>query len=372
MSARPILLAAGGTGGHLFPAEALARVLAARGHRVDLVTEERALRLGLDFPSGEVHEVASATVSERGMAGLAVAGATLARGLVESWRLIGRLRPAAVVGFGGYLTVPPVLASALRGVPTLIHEQNGVLGRANRLLAPRVRAIATGFPEVAGLGEALWGKTTQTGNPVRAAVIEAARTPFPPVVPGGPLRLLVFGGSQGARVMSDVVPAAIERLGPEARRLAIVQQAREEDVPRVRDTYARLGVGAEVQPFFRDLPRRMAEAHLVVARSGASTVAELAVVGRPGILVPLPGSLDGDQAANAASLARIGAAAVIAQADFTPERLAEEIARRLDDGEGLIRAANAAKSAGIPDAAERLAGLVLGVAGASIPLEAAA
>jgi UDP-N-acetylglucosamine--N-acetylmuramyl-(pentapeptide) pyrophosphoryl-undecaprenol N-acetylglucosamine transferase len=360
-----ILLAAGGTGGHLFPAEALANALAARGLTVHLATDERATKYGKAFPAEETHEIPSATPSGGSPARMLAAGARLAQGLMASWSLIGRLRPSAVVGFGGYPTVPPVLAAALRGTPAIIHEQNGVLGRANRLLAPRARLIATGFPDVRGVSGALKAKQRVTGNPVRQPVLDAAATPFEPLAPDGTLRLVVFGGSQGARVMSDVVPPALERLSAAERgRLAVVLQAREEDLERVRDVYARLGVAAEVSPFFGDMPARIAKAHLVVARSGASTVAELAVIGRPSILVPLAQSLDGDQAANAVTLAAIGAATVIPQPDFTPERLAGEIAARLRDPSGLTRAAEAAKSAGVPDAAERLADLVVEVAAA--------
>jgi UDP-N-acetylglucosamine--N-acetylmuramyl-(pentapeptide) pyrophosphoryl-undecaprenol N-acetylglucosamine transferase len=233
------------------------------------------------------------------------------------------------------------------------------MGRANRLLARWATLIATGFPKVKGIPRNAPGRVIHTGNPIRPAVLEAARIAMPGEA-GGALNLLVFGGSQGARVMSDIVPPAIEALAPEHRaRLKIVQQAREEDLPRVREHYARLGVAAEIQPFFKDLPRRMAEANLVVGRSGASTVAELAAIGRPSILVPLPGALDQDQAANAKSLADIGAATMIPQDSFTPERLAGELKERLDDPSRLTEAASAAKSAGITDAAERLAEAVL-------------
>lgn len=362
----PILLAAGGTGGHLFPAEALAVALAARGRAVHLATDERATRYGKAFPAVMIHAIPSATPSGRSPGAMLGVGAKLAQGLLASWSLLGGLRPAAVVGFGGYPTAPPVLAAALRGIPSVIHEQNGVLGRANRMLAPFARLIATGVPEVRGVKSTHRGKLRHTGNPVRPAVLAAAAQPFQPLEAGGTLRLVVFGGSQGARVMSDVVPPALERLAPDLRaRLSLVQQAREEDLERVRAFYAKLGVAAEVSPFFTDMPARIAACHLVVARSGASTVAELAVIGRPSILVPLPQSLDGDQAANAVSLEAIGAASVIPQSAFTPERLAEELARRLNDPAGLTRAAEAAKSAGIADAADRLATLVLDIAGAA-------
>jgi UDP-N-acetylglucosamine--N-acetylmuramyl-(pentapeptide) pyrophosphoryl-undecaprenol N-acetylglucosamine transferase len=242
----------------------------------------------------------------------------------------------------------------------VLHEQNGVIGRANRFLARRVSLIATGFPNVKGIPANIRGPLVHTGNPVRPAVIEAARTPYPALSADGRLNILVFGGSQGARVMSEIVPAAVERLPQEILpHILITQQARDEDLERVKAAYSRLNATADVQPFFKDLPQRMADAHLVVSRSGASTVAELAAIGRPSILVPLPGALDQDQAANAESLALIGAAAVITQDAFTPDRLAGEIASRYRDPQGLTRAAAAAKSAGVLDAAERLAAEVL-------------
>jgi UDP-N-acetylglucosamine--N-acetylmuramyl-(pentapeptide) pyrophosphoryl-undecaprenol N-acetylglucosamine transferase len=360
MSGAPlVLIAAGGTGGHLFPAESLAVALRARGIRVALATDHRVGALAESFPADEVVEIPSATPSGRNPVMMAKAALVLGAGTLRATREIRRLRPAAVVGFGGYPTVPPVLAAALLRVSTAIHEQNGVMGRANRFVARRVSMIATGFAAVRGIPANANARVVHTGNPVRPAVIEAARTSYPEALPGGTLRLLVFGGSQGARVMSEIVPAAVSRLSDDhRRRLAVTQQARGEDLQQVEAEYRRLGVAAQVQPFFKDLPQLIAESHLVVARSGASTVAELAVIGRPSILVPLPGALDQDQAANAASLGAIGAALVMPQPEFTPERLAGEIAARLDDPGLLTNAARAAKSAGIPDAAERLAAAV--------------
>jgi len=266
------------------------------------------------------------------------------------------------VGFGGYPTVPPLLAASLRGVPTVLHEQNGVMGRANRLLASRVTTIATSFKSLSNLEPRLRSKVVFTGNPVRPQVIEAATMPY--AAPAdGPLRVLVFGGSQGAHVMAEIAPPAIERLAPAVRvRLRIVQQARGEDLESVRAAYARLGVAAECAPFFTDLPRRMAEAHLVISRSGASTVAELSAIGRPAILVPLPHALDQDQFANAGVLAQAGGAIRLEQRDFTPDRLASEIARLTGDPAQLTRMAQGSKSAGTIDAAERLADLVIKVA----------
>lgn len=356
-----VLLAAGGTGGHLFPAEALAVMLAKRGLTVDLATDARAAHF--KFPARAVHLIPSATLRGRNPLALARTAALLALGTAKAWRLIGQLRPSIVVGFGGYPTVPPLWAAALRGVPTVLHEQNGVMGRANRLLAPRVTAIATSFPTLTRLDPGLQGKITFTGNPVRPPVIEAARAPYAAPASRGKLRLLVFGGSQGAHVMADIVPAAIERMPPDMRaRLAVVQQARSEDLDGVRGIYSRLGVEAEAAPFFADLPARMAAAHLVISRSGASTVAELSAIGRPAILVPLPHALDQDQFANAGVLAAAGGAIRIEQRDFSPDRLAAEIGRLAGDPQQLARMAQAAKSAGTIDAADRLADLVMTVA----------
>jgi UDP-N-acetylglucosamine--N-acetylmuramyl-(pentapeptide) pyrophosphoryl-undecaprenol N-acetylglucosamine transferase len=359
-----VLLAAGGTGGHLFPAEALAEALGKRGVIVDLATDDRAERYGKKFPARQIHIIASETVRGRNPIALARTAALIGIGSVQAWRLIGRLKPAAVVGFGGYPTVPPVLAATLRKVPALIHEQNAVMGRANRFLAPRVDAIATSFAGVLAREPRLDAKVTRTGNPVRPAVTVAATTPYGAPDPAGPLRLLAFGGSQGARIMADIVPPAVERLEPHLQmRLTVVQQARAEDVARVKEIYARAKVTAEVAPFFTDLPARIAAAHLVVARSGASTVAELAAIGRPAVLVPLPHALDQDQAANAGVLERAGGALRLKQDDFTPDRLAAEISALASAPQKLVAMAQAARSEGAIDAAERLADLVVGTIG---------
>jgi UDP-N-acetylglucosamine--N-acetylmuramyl-(pentapeptide) pyrophosphoryl-undecaprenol N-acetylglucosamine transferase len=356
-----ILLAAGGTGGHLFPAQALAVVLEKRGATVDLATDTRAAHF--KFPARAVHLIPSATLRGRNPFALARTAALLVLGTAKAWALIGKIRPSVVVGFGGYPTVPPLLAASLRSVPTVLHEQNGVMGRANRLLAARVTTIATGFRTLARLDPHLQAKINFTGNPVRPQVIEVADTPYALPQKGGELHLLVFGGSQGAHVMAEIVPAAVAHLPADLRaHLRIVQQARAEDLDAVRAAYARLRVEAECAPFFTDLPARMAAAHLIISRSGASTVAELSAIGRPAILVPLPHALDQDQFANAGVLAEAGGAVRIAQRDFTPERLAAEIMSLAGDPARLARMAKAAKSAGTIDAAERLADLVMKVA----------
>jgi UDP-N-acetylglucosamine--N-acetylmuramyl-(pentapeptide) pyrophosphoryl-undecaprenol N-acetylglucosamine transferase len=354
-----ILIAAGGTGGHLFPAQALAAALAARGVPVDLVTDERALKYGKDFPARALHIVPAATPLGGGLVSKGRAGLILGRGVVAARALIKRIGPSAVVGFGGYPTVPPLIAASWLGVPTLLHEQNAVIGRANRLLARRVGVIATGFSSLLGLDDAFRPKVRFTGNPVRPAVTAAAATPLPDFADGR-LRVLVTGGSQGAKVMADIVPAALSLLSDDERgRLRLVQQARGEDKSRVATAFAQMGFVAEVAEFFPDLPRRIADSHLIVGRAGASTVSELAVIGRPSILVPFPHALDQDQAANAAVLAGAKAADVVPQSEFTPQRLADLLRKAIADPGRLVAAATAARALGVPDAAERLADLVM-------------
>ena len=357
---QPVLLAAGGTGGHLFPAQALAHVLAARGVPVELVTDFRALRYGQDFPARKVHSVASATPAG-GFGGKARAALMLAAGTGSSIRLLLATKPRVVVGFGGYPTVPPMLAAAMLRMPCVLHEQNAVMGRANRVLARRATRIATGFPLAAASPDVL-AKTIVTGNPIRPAVLAAATRPRRTAY--NRLKVLVTGGSQGARVFAEIVPAALALLAPDERaRIDLVQQARPEDLARAQATYHQLGFAADLAPFFADLPDRIAAADLVIGRAGASTVSELAAIGRASILVPYPHALDADQAANAVELARTGAAEVVAQAQFTPEDLADRLRAALANPDELTRRANAAKSAGILDAADRLADLVLAVAG---------
>lgn len=357
-----ILLCAGGTGGHLFPAEALAHALEERGVVVDLATDVRAAHF--KFPARDVHLIPSATVRGRDPLSLLRTALKLAQGTWAARSLIGRIKPAAVVGFGGYPTVPPLLAATMRGVPTVLHEQNSVMGRANRLLASRVTTIATGFRTLKNLAPDLQGKVTFTGNPVRPQVVAAAALPYPALDLAGTLHLLVFGGSQGAHVMAEIVPQAVARMSADVRaRLRVTQQARAEDIDAVRAAYAKLGVAAECAPFFADLPARMAAAHLIVSRSGASTVAELAAIGRPGILVPLPHALDQDQFHNAGALEAAGGAIRLEQKDFTPERLCSEIVALDGEPEQLARMAAAAKAFGTLGAAEQLADVVMKVAG---------
>jgi UDP-N-acetylglucosamine--N-acetylmuramyl-(pentapeptide) pyrophosphoryl-undecaprenol N-acetylglucosamine transferase len=359
-----ILLAAGGTGGHLFPAEALGVELMKRGFRVRLVTDSRALRYSGLFTRDTIDVVPSETVRSRNPLSLARTGFTLAAGMAVAVYLLRKLKPAAVVGFGGYPTLPPLVAARLCGVPSVVHEANAVLGRANRFLASRVSAIATSLPGVLDRDPQLASKTTTIGTPMRPAILAAAVVKYAVPDAAGPLRLLVVGGSQGARVMADIVPGAIEKLEPSLLgRLQLTQQVRDEDMTRVRAIYDQLRVSAELAPFFNDLPARLAANHLIISRSGAGTVSELAAIGRPSILVPLPGSIDQDQFANAGVLSEVGGALRIPQTEFTSDRLAAEISAFAAEPSKLAGMADSARKVGRLDAAERLADLVAKVAG---------
>jgi UDP-N-acetylglucosamine--N-acetylmuramyl-(pentapeptide) pyrophosphoryl-undecaprenol N-acetylglucosamine transferase len=360
-----IVLTAGGTGGHVFPAEALARALSARSYRLALVTDRR----GTAYPGAlaqiETHRLPVTTlagsIAQRLKGGLDLAWSTM-----RARSLLRRLRPAAVVGFGGYPSLPAMFAAAQLGIPTALHEQNAVLGRANRLLVRRVSAVATSFPQVRFLPEAMADRVTMTGNPVRPAVIGLRNQAYEASAPDRRLRVLVTGGSQGARVFSEVVPAAVAALPAEQRaRLAIVQQCRPEDIEAARGAYQTAGVAAELATFFEDLPARLAQASLVICRAGASTVAELTVIGRPAVLVPYPYATDDHQRANAAALVAAGAGWLISNAEFRPAALTARLAALGADPAPLAAAAAAARSLGRPDAAERLADLVVRMAPAN-------
>lgn len=357
----PILISAGGTGGHLFPAEALAHELKARGHAVHLVTDSRVARFTEGFPADAVHVVPSATLGSKNPLRLVRSLWTLFTGLRQASALLRRIRPAAVIGFGGYPTIPPLLAATNAGLPTLIHEQNAVMGRANRALARRVTAIAGGFlPETRGTHAA---KTVTTGNPVRPAVLEASNLAYLPSRGDDEFHLVVFGGSQGAQYFANAVPEALGLLPKELRaRIRLTQQARPEDEAHAKAGLEAIGVEADVSPFFDDMAARIGAAHLVISRSGASTVSEISVIGRPSILVPYPYALDHDQAANAEALMQRGGAMVIAQSELTPQRLADMIAERMVDPDGLAATAAQAKAAGKPDATRLLADLAEAIA----------
>lgn len=359
--AKTVLLCAGGTGGHLFPAESLAHELKARGWSVHLATDDRANRFAGTFPADEIHTISAATFGSKNPIALAKSFWTIWAGVRQASRVIKRIQPAAVVGFGGYPTLPPMFAATRRKAPTLIHEQNAVMGRANKALAQRVTAIAGGFLDPVKSGHA--DKAVLTGNPVRPAVLEAAKTPYETSNEHRPFNLLVFGGSQGAQFFSEAIPAAIAKLpASERRRLHLTQQARKEDERKVADQLEALGVKFLVAPFFANMAEKIAAAHLVVSRAGASTVSELGVIGRPSILVPYPHALDHDQAANAAALAAAGGAEVHQQSTLTTDKMAELLRSAITSPRKLSVMAAAAKSAGMPNATELLADLTEAIA----------
>ncbi len=354
--AHTYLLVAGGTGGHVFPALALREELLDRGHDVHVATDKRVSGFVSDVEPDKLHAVPSATLSIRP---LKLPGSlfSLSRGVLRSIGILRRLRPSVVIGFGGYPTVPPVVAAKLLGTKALVHEQNAVLGRANRLLIRLGADLATGMAATSGSDNAK--RSEHVGNPVRQAVVDAASKSYRGPGENDDFRLLVFGGSQGARVFSDLVPAAVAELDTKTRqRLVIVQQCRPEDLDRTKKSYSALEVRAELAPFFSDMPGRLAKAHLVISRAGASTVAELSVIGRPAILVPYPHALDHDQAANARSYCEAGGGWVFREAELSAERLAEQIRGLLTDPGRLDSAAHAARGQGYPDAVARLAALV--------------
>jgi UDP-N-acetylglucosamine--N-acetylmuramyl-(pentapeptide) pyrophosphoryl-undecaprenol N-acetylglucosamine transferase len=357
-----IMLAAGGTGGHLFPAFALAQELGRRGIVVDLITDLRGDKYGDDFPARHVYRVPAATLTGKSPAAVAKTGYTLTRGTAAAFKLLGEVKPKAVIGFGGYPTFPPLIAAKLRRIPSALHEQNAVLGRANTMLAKRVTAIATSFPDVKGVTDALRAKVRFTGNPVRDIVIDWSSRAYRPPQATGPFNLLVFGGSQGARFFSDMVPPALATMTAEQRSaLFVTQQAREEDVARVNEAYRAAGIRAQVAPFFKNLPEEMAKAHVVVGRAGASTVAELTVIGRPAILVPLPHALDNDQLQNAKRLEAAEAGWCMEQKMITTETLAAALLQAFGNPDLLTRVAANAKAMGKPDAVVRLADLAEGL-----------
>ncbi|GGH52117.1 UDP-N-acetylglucosamine--N-acetylmuramyl-(pentapeptide) pyrophosphoryl-undecaprenol N-acetylglucosamine transferase [Frigidibacter albus] len=355
-----LLIAAGGTGGHMFPAQALAEAMLARGWRVTLSTDDRGARYAGGFPGAvQIQQVASATFARGGVLAKVGTPLKIGAGVLAAVREMRRDRPAVVVGFGGYPSIPALAAAVLLRLPRMIHEQNGVLGKVNRIFATRVDAFACGtWPT--DLPEGVAG--TPTGNPVRAAVLERAGAPYIP--PGDyPLSVLAIGGSQGARILSDMVPAALASLpDPLRSRLRVSHQARAEDMARVTAAYAEAGIDADVQPFFTDIPRRLSEAQLVISRSGASSVADISVVGRPSILIPFAAAAGDHQTANARGLVEAGAAILVPESRATPASLAEQVALVLDNPAAAQQMARAAMSCGIPDAAERLAALVETVA----------
>lgn len=356
-----LLIAAGGTGGHMFPAQALAEAMLARGWRVKLSTDDRGARYAGGFPEAvAIEKVASATFARGGALAKLAAPFRIGGGIVKA--IFSQLsdKPTVVVGFGGYPSIPALTAAWVLRRPRMIHEQNGVLGRVNQLFAPRVDRVACGTWPTA-LPQGVTG--TPTGNPVRAAVLERAHAPY--IVPGDyPMSMLVIGGSQGARILSDLVPAAVAQL-PEAmlRNLRIDHQARDEDANRAAAAYEAAGVRAEIQPFFADIPRRLSEAQLVISRSGASSVADISVIGRPSILIPFAAATGDHQMANARGLADAQAAVVIPENQLDAATLAGHIAAILSNPEAAEKMARHALSEGKPDATARLVALVEELAG---------
>ena len=349
MSGKPaILLCAGGTGGHLFPAQAVAWELKSRGYEIHLAADERVDRFAGDFPAEEIHTVKSATIGSKNPFKMAKSAFGLLAGYRQSMKLLNRINPVAAIGFGGYPTVPPIFAASRFGIPTMVHEANAVPGRANKLLFRFVRLMAIGF------GSAYKGRNERiivTGNPVRPAVLEAAKKAYSDRNKNDLFNLLVFGGSQGAAYFGEVVPKACALLDEQNRKLLrLILQVRPEDIETVRAEVSKLGITAEIESFYSDMAQRIGDAHLVMSRSGASTVSELSVIGRPSILIPYPYALDHDQAMNAKAVEKAGGAQVIVQSDLTPERLAEEITAAIKEPKRLATAAKNAKKTGIANA----------------------
>ena len=355
-----VLLTAGGTGGHMFPADALARALLDRGCEVALVTDKRGGAYGDTLSKIATHKIRAGQVTGRGPVAKLLGLADVALGTLQARGLLKRLRPAAVVGFGGYASFPAMMAAGWLGIPSALHEQNAVLGRANRFLAKRATRIAVAYGKVRGLPAGGEAKLRLTGNPVRAPIVALADAGYRAPAADEPLNILVLGGSQGARIFSEIVPAAIAGLPEAARkRLTVTQQAREEDLAEAEAAYAAIGLKAELKSFFDDVPERLKAAHLLICRAGASTIAELTTAGRPAVLVPYPYATDDHQTANAASIDAEGGGWLVPQPEFKPETLAARLASLIDDPSMLADAARKAKTLGHPDAAQRLADMVL-------------
>ncbi|MCU0948518.1 MAG: undecaprenyldiphospho-muramoylpentapeptide beta-N-acetylglucosaminyltransferase [Porphyrobacter sp.] len=362
-ASRHFVLAAGGTGGHLIPAFALAAELHARGHHVALVTDERGAAIPGKPDYLTAHVLPAGRFGKNPLGWIGGVRAVLA-GRAMALRLFDTVQPTAVVGFGGYPALPALLAATSAGIPSIIHEQNAVLGRVNRLLAGRVDAIATSYGAVDRLHSKHRGKVRLTGNPVRADVAALRASDFPAFTDESLLRILITGGSQGARVLSEVVPDGLAMLPPALRqRLQVTQQCRAEDLEAVRKRYAEHDIPAELGTYFEDMNERLAGAHLFIGRAGASTIAELTVVGRPAILVPLPIATDDHQAANTREIVKAGGARMIRQDAFAPKELAKQIQAMAQQPHSLANAAHCAFNCGRPDAARDLADLVESMGG---------
>jgi len=351
------VIAAGGTGGHLFPAQALAQALVARGWRTVLATDARVQTLSVSFPAEKVIPLSAATFKGRNPLNAARAGLAILRGMMQARAELSRLKPAIVVGFGGYPSLPALMAAISQGRTTLIHEQNAVMGRANRLLAARVTGVACAFPTLQKAPPAVQARASVVGNPVRPEIQAIYNAPY--AAPTDRVRLLVTGGSQGARLLSETVPKAVALLPQDVRRrLEVQQQTRAENIEGATATYAGAGVEAEIAPFFDRMAERLSGCHLMIGRAGASTVCEIAVAGRPSILVPLKIALDDDQGQNARLLAEAGGAVVLPEDQLTAESLADLLRSLIEDPQRLATMAAAARAVARPDAADRLADVV--------------
>lgn len=359
-----VVIGAGGTGGHMFPASAFAAEMRALGWRVGLVSDVRGVRYAKDFPADWIREIAAASPSLKAPHRLPGAALSIFRGISAAKAAFRQERPALVAGFGGYPSFPAMSAARSLKIPIIIHEQNAVLGRVNRQFARHAAIIACGFEALDRLPAGCEDRKRVTGNPVRAAIMGVADRPLPPT--DGALNVLITGGSQGARLFGEVFPDAMTRLPEGLRsRLHVVQQVREDQVAATVQTYARAGIRAEVDTFFRDMDKRLASAHLVIARAGAGTISEIAVVGRPSILVPLAIAMDDHQTANASALVDVGAADLVMEDNCYPELLAPLITARLSDPKELRQRAGLAKAVGHIDAARDLSKLAVEVAGQS-------
>ena len=362
------VLAAGGTGGHMIPAHALAAELKSRKHGVLLITDERGARFPGLFKDVPVHILPAGRLGGGPIGWLKAAGAVV-KGRGEAKRLYREHRPDAVVGFGGYPAFPSLLAASGMHIPTVLHEQNAVMGRVNRLLAGDAEAIGTAYDQVDRLKPKYADKAVLIGNPVREEIARLGELPFPPFDEIAPLKILVTGGSQGASVLSKVVPAGLGMLAPQLRRrLQVVQQCRPEDIERVRAQYAELGIPAELMTYIEDMDAKLADCHLMIGRAGASTVAELTAAGRPAILIPFAAATDDHQTANAREMVKAGGARAIQEADFSPDVLARQIEALAMDPVALNNAAARALSVGRPHAARDLADLVERIANKVSPV----
>ncbi len=357
-SEKTVVLSAGGTGGHVMPAQALAVDLLSRGYKVILITDSRGMKYANLFKDVEIYEVPSGTLSS-GIIGKVKGLAKLGIGILRATALLKKLQPRVVVGFGGYPSFPTVYAAQNLKIPTILHEQNAIIGKANAMLSNKAERIASSMPGLQGIDEVERVRTVYTGNPVRAEIAALFSRPYPALDQNGQLRILVMGGSLGAQVFSDVMPVALSKLSPAHKaRLYLVQQCREEFIAETKKAYEKAGIQAELRPFIDDVPAQLDKAHLIIARSGASTVAEVTAAGRPAIFVPYPFHKDQQQKLNADVVADAGGAWVMVQNGFTPEAVLARIETFLQNPAVLFQAAENARECGKPEAARKLGNLV--------------